>query len=83
MQFITQLFSRLVFCVGLMITVVSCVVGSVLGSGFGGMPILGITLMIIGGVLWHRTSTKLCPGCAERVKYQARKCRYCGAELAG
>jgi ribosomal protein L40E len=83
MQFLTQLFTRLVFCLGLMITVISCVFASVLGSGFGGVPIIGITLMIISAVLWRKTSTKVCPECAERVKYQARKCRYCGADLVG
>jgi hypothetical protein len=83
MQFFTQLFTRLIFCVGLMITVISCVLGSVVGSGLGGVPIIGITLMIISAVLWRKTSTKVCPGCAERVKYQARKCQYCGADLVG
>jgi hypothetical protein len=66
-----------------MVTVISCVLGSVVGSGLGGGPIIGIALMIIGAVLWRKTSTKVCPGCAERVKYQARKCRYCGADLVG
>jgi hypothetical protein len=83
MQFFTQFFTRLIFCVGLMITVISCVLGSVVGSGLGGVPIIGITLMIISAVLWRKTSTKVCPGCAERVKYQARKCQYCGADLVG
>jgi hypothetical protein len=83
MQFFTQLFTKLIFCVGLMITVISCVLGSVVGSGLGGVPIIGITLMIISAVLWRKTSTKVCPGCAERVKYQARKCQYCGADLVG
>jgi hypothetical protein len=83
MQLLTQLFTKLVFCVGLMITVISCVLGSVVGSGLGGVPIIGITLMIISAVLWRKTSTKVCPGCAERVKYQARKCQYCGADLVG
>jgi hypothetical protein len=83
MQFLTQLFTRLVFCVGLMITVIGGVLASVVGSGFGAAPIIGITLMIISAVLWRKTSTKVCPACAERVKYQARKCRYCGADLVG
>jgi hypothetical protein len=83
MQFFSQLLAKLVFCVGLMITVISFVLASVAGSGLSGVPIIGITLMIIGAVLWRKTSTKVCPGCAERVKRQARKCRYCGADLAG
>jgi hypothetical protein len=83
MQFLTELFVRLIFSVGLMITVVSCVLGSVTGSGFSFVPIIGITLMIISAVLWRKTSTKVCPECAERVKSQARKCRYCGADLVG
>jgi len=83
MQFFTQLLIRLIFSVGLMITVISSVLGSVVGSGFGFAPVIGITLMIISAVLWRKTSTKVCPECAERVKYQARKCRYCGADLVG
>jgi hypothetical protein len=82
MQFLAQIFAKLLFCAGLMITVVSCVLGSVVGSGAGGIPFVGIILIIIGAVLWRKTSTKVCPGCAERVKYQAAKCRYCGADLA-
>jgi hypothetical protein len=47
------------------------------------VPIIGITLMVISAVLWRKTSTTVCPACAERVKYQARKCQYCGAALVG
>ena len=81
MQFLAALFAKLVFCVGVMMTVVSCVLGSVIGSGAGGVPFLGILLVVVGAVLWRRTSTKVCSGCAERVKYQARKCQYCGTDL--
>lgn len=70
-------------CVGIMITVVSCVVGSVAKSGVGGVPFTGIMLIIIGAVLWRRVATKVCPECAERVKDQARKCQSCGADLSG
>lgn len=83
MQFILQLLAKLIFCVGIMVTVVSCVLGSAVGSGAGGVPFMGIVLMIGGGLLWLRSSTKACPGCAERVKYQARKCQHCGADLLG
>jgi hypothetical protein len=83
MQFLAQFFAKLVFCVGVMITVVSCVLGSLVGPGAGGVPFIGITLMIIGAMLWRKTSTKVCPGCGERVKYQAHTCQHCGTELAG
>ena len=81
MQFLAQLGAKLVFCVGVMMTVVSCVLGSVVGSGAGGVSFVGITLIIIGAVLWRMTSTKVCSGCAQRVKHQARKCQYCGTDL--
>jgi hypothetical protein len=81
MQVLAQTFAKLLFCFGIMISVVSCVIGSVVESGAGGVPFIGIILIIAGAVLWHRTSMKACPACAERVKYQARKCQYCGADL--
>jgi len=83
MQLLAQILSKLLFCLGIMITVVSCVVGSVIGSGGGGIPFTGIALIIIGAVLWQKTSTKLCPACSERLKYQARKCQNCGANTTG
>ena len=82
MHFLAQLAAKLIFCVGLMITVVSCVLGSVAGSG-AALPFVGIAFMTVGAVLWSKASTKVCPGCAERVKSQTRKCQYCGADLVG
>ncbi len=81
MEFVSQILAKLLICVGIMITAVSCVLGSVVGSGAGGVPLIGLAFIIGGAVLWNKTSTKLCPACAERVKSQARKCRHCGAEL--
>ena len=83
MQLLAQILSKLLFCLGIMITVVSCVVGSVIGSGAGGIPFTGIALIIIGAILWRKTSTKVCPACTRRVKYQACKCQHCGADIAG
>ena len=81
MHFLAQLISKLIFCVGVMITVVSCVLGSAIGSGVGRGPFMGIALMILGAVLWNKTSTKVCTGCGGRVGYLARKCRHCGENL--
>lgn len=81
MQLLAQTLSKLLFCLGIMITVVSCVIGSAIGSGAGGIPFSGLALIIIGAVLWRKTSTKLCPACSERVKLQARKCQHCGADI--
>jgi len=81
MQLLAQIFSKLLICLGIMITVVSCVVGSVIGSGAGGIPFTGVALIIIGAVLWRKTSTKSCPACSERVKLQASKCQHCGADI--
>lgn len=81
MQILPQTLAKLLFCVGLMITVVGCVIGSTLGSGTGGAPFFGVLLMILGGGLWQRFSRKACPACAERVNLQAAKCPNCAADL--
>jgi hypothetical protein len=78
LHFVGQIFAKLLVCIGIMITVVSCVLGSVVGSGAGGVSIIGIGLIIGGAVMWKKTATKLCPACAERLKSNARKCRHCG-----
>lgn len=80
MQFIARLLGKLIFCVGIMISVVSCVLGSVVGQGTG-LPFVGILLVVTGGVIWYRTSTRACPGCAWRMPYQARRCSHCGAQV--
>jgi hypothetical protein len=81
MNLLARTFAKLLFCFGIMITGVSCVVGSAVGSGTGGVPLMGIMLMIVGAGLWHKTSRKACPVCAERVTSQTRHCRHCGADL--
>ena len=83
MQFLAQILAKLLFCLGIMITAVSCVLGSVVGSGAGGAPLFGIAIMRTGAVLWHRRLSKICPACSERVKYQASTCQRCGAQIAG
>ena len=82
MEYLAKLASKLLFCVGVMITVVSCVLSSALNSGIGSGPFIGMALMILAVVLWKKSSTQVCPVCAERVQHRARKCKHCGADLA-
>ena len=59
MCFLASLFGRLIFCLGVMITVVGCVVGSMIGST-GGSMMSGVTLIILGGAIYWFGSTKIC-----------------------
>jgi len=77
MQFFGSLAGRLIFCVGLMITVVGCVIGSVVGSG-SGTTLPGITLMIMGGAIYWGASTKVCAQCSKRIQSSALQCKHCG-----
>ena len=81
MHFLGQILAKLLICLGIMVTVVSCVLGSVVGSGGAGVSIMGIGLIIAGAVMWKRSLTRPCPSCAEPIKYQARKCASCGADV--
>lgn len=78
MRFIAALLGRLMFCLGLMITVVGCVIGSMLGST-GGTSMSGMILMILGAGIYWFGATKVCPQCSKRIKHNERACRHCGA----
>ena len=78
MQFLGKLAGRLIFCVGLMITVVGCVIGSVIGSSTG-TTLPGFTLMILGGGIYWLGSTKVCLQCSRRIQSSALACKHCGA----
>jgi hypothetical protein len=82
MPFLAKLFGRLVFCLGVMITVVGFVVGSLLGAS-GGATMSGVTLMAVGAAIYWIGSTKLCPQCSKRIKYTAVECKHCGSDLSG
>lgn len=76
MRFIAPLLGRLIFCLGLMITVVGCVIGSMIGSIGTTMP--GASLMILGGGIYWIGTTKACPHCGKRIKHTERQCKHCG-----
>jgi hypothetical protein len=77
MRVLANIFGRLIFCLGLMITVVGCVLGSMIGSSAGTM-MSGVTLMAVGAAIYWVGSTKVCPQCAKRVKPTALECKHCG-----
>ncbi len=81
MRFFTSLVGRLMFCLGLMITVVGCVIGSVVGTT-GGPNLSGIILMVLGGVIYRAGTTKVCQDCSGRIKQTERACKHCGAAQA-
>ena len=78
MRFLANIFGRLIFCLGVMITVVGCVVGSIVGST-GGTTMFGVTLIVVGAVIYWLGSTKVCPQCFKRVKHTALECKHCGS----
>ena len=80
MRFIAPLFGRLIFCAGLMITVVGCVIGSMVGST-GGTTMSGITLMILGVAIYWVGTTKVCVHCSRRIKHIETECKHCGGVL--
>jgi len=61
-----------------MITVVGCVIGSVVGSG-SGTTLPGVTLMIIGAAIYWGASTKVCTHCTKRIQHSALQCKHCGS----
>jgi hypothetical protein len=51
MHLLASILGRLVFCLGVMVTVVGCVVGSVMGSS-PGTTLPGVALMIAGAAIY-------------------------------
>jgi uncharacterized membrane protein len=81
MSVLAKILGRLIFCLGVMITVVGCVIGSTVGATSGTtMP--GVTLMAVGAVIYWIGSTKACPQCSKRVKHAALECKHCGSDLS-
>jgi len=79
MRFLTNIiFGRLIFCLGGMITVIGRVLGSMVGST-GGTTMSGVTLIVVGAVIYWVGSTKVCPQCCKRVKPAALECKHCGS----
>jgi hypothetical protein len=78
MSSLAAIFGRLIFCVGVMVTVVGCVIGSLMGQSGAGAMGPGTVLIIIGAGIYWVASTKICPQCSKRVKHNAVECKYCG-----
>jgi len=78
MQLLAGILGRLVFCLGVMVTVVGCVIGSVAGLSTG-TTVPGFTLMIAGAAIYWLASTKICLRCNKRVRQAALECKHCGA----
>ena len=78
MHVLASLFGRLIFCLGVMITVVGCVISSVVGAS-AGTTLPGVTLIIAGAMIYWFASTKICSKCYKRVRLAARECKHCGA----
>jgi uncharacterized membrane protein len=77
MRFIANLFGRLIFCVGLMMTVVGCVTGSMIGST-SRTTMSGVILMLLGAGIYWLGSTKVCQRCSKRIKHTELECKRCG-----
>jgi hypothetical protein len=50
-------------------------------SGSGALIFVGAALLITGTIIYRSATSKKCPRCAEREKYEAFKCKHCGHEF--
>jgi hypothetical protein len=80
MRMLASIFGRLLCCLGIMITVVGCVIGSVAASSTG-TTLPGVTLVIAGAAIYWFASTINCSQCDKRVSHTALKCKHCGANI--
>jgi rRNA maturation endonuclease Nob1 len=78
MRSLAAIFGRLILCVGVMVTVVGCVIGSLMGQSGASAMGPGTVLIIVGGGIYWVASTKICPQCSKRFRYNAVECKYCG-----
>lgn len=70
----------IVFWAGGIIMICAVVLGEARGSG--ALLALGAALLITGVIISRSATHKTCPQCAERVRYEALKCKHCGHEFA-
>lgn len=81
MRSLAAIFGRLILCVGVMVTVVGCVIGSLMGQSGAGTIGPGVVLIVIGAGIYWVASTKICPRCSKRVRHSAIECKYCGSSM--
>ncbi|MDP2603467.1 MAG: zinc ribbon domain-containing protein [Deltaproteobacteria bacterium] len=80
MRTIADIFGIAILVFGILALVASCV-----GPMHAANPILfwwGIAMVALGWFISHNAVRKTCPQCAERVKYEAKKCRHCGFDFS-
>jgi len=80
MRTLADIFAGMLFFAGLLITAAGFLT---VWHPVGGVFFwAGVALMIAGILIYRVSGRKTCPQCAERVKYEAKKCKHCGSELA-
>ena len=79
MRTLADIFGMLVFVLGILLFMLSCLGPPHIGNSMFFWS--GLILMAGGWVICHGANRKTCPQCAERVKVAAIKCKHCGHEF--
>jgi len=82
MRTLADIFAGMVVVVGILLLLGALVtVGH--PSGFASTLFWVGLFLLAGGIMIARSAgRKTCPQCAERVKYEAKKCRHCGHDFS-
>ena len=59
-----------------------CLLISTHRSGGDFALVSGLIALVIGWLIIRTSGRKHCPECAEKVKYEAKKCKHCGSVFA-
>ena len=75
---IVGIFGGLLVAAGVFGIFSGCVLISTNRNGGGSALVFGLAALLIGWLIIHASDRKTCPQCAEKVKYEAKKCKHCG-----